>query len=136
MNSVKLAADQISSAHVVRTALGTDQHLVVLSGVLIPNVKGSGTAWQQVTLRAELPITGLPAGQRFTASQWAPSVSIAAADQDAATDIPGWAIDGFGLVGADQPSTAVTLEIQTAVRDSSCFLLRVAYQVTLVGTIA
>lgn len=129
-DTVTLTADQIGSPHVLRTALADGQQLVVLSGVLVATLKGGdGVEWAKRTVRASLPL-----GVTFSAAQWAPSVSIAAADVDAAADNPGWAVDGFALVDPQTAGDQVTLEVQTAVRHPSSFLLRLTYQITLVGT--
>ena len=125
---VNLPADQIYTPHTVATTLPDGQTQLVLTGVIAPVLKGE-PEWKQRTLRAAIPL-----GRNFTATQWAPSVSLASIDSDAATSNPGWAIDGFGLVDAGNTSDHVTLEVQTAVRDPSNFLLRMTYNITLVGT--
>jgi hypothetical protein len=125
---VNLPANEIYTAHSVATPLPDGQTQLVLTGVIAPVLKGEPD-WMKRTLRAAIPL-----GRTFTATQWAPSVSLAAIDSDAATSNPGWAIDGFELVDAGAASDHVTLEVQTAVRDPSNFLLRMTYHITLVGS--
>jgi hypothetical protein len=132
---VTLSANDIHSQHWVRTAIADGQQQILLTGVLAPHLKASGPEWHQRTLRAAIPIGGLD-GQNFVATQWAPSVSIAAVDAEAATSNAGWAIDGFALVTPNLPASQVVLDVQTAVRDSSCYLLRMTYQIVLVGNFA
>jgi hypothetical protein len=133
---VNLPAADIHSSHWVRTATADGQQQYLLTGVLAPHLKASGPDWHQRTLRATIDIGGLAAGQNFVASQWAPSVSLAAVDAEAATTNAGWAIDGFELVGPNLPANQVVLDVHTAVRDSSCYLLRLTYQIVLVGNFA
>ena len=132
---IDLKASEILSQHWMRHATADGQMHYVLTGVLAPHLKATGADWQQRTLRASVPIQGLDSGKKFVASQWAPSISLAAIDADAATTNPGWAIDGFGLVSPNLPADHVVLDVQTAVRAASCVLLRMTYQIALVGTI-
>lgn len=132
---VKLAPENIHTPHWLRTATADGLHQYVLTGVLAPHLPGIGNEWQQRTLRATIPLGGLAEGQRFTASQWAPAVAAAALNSDGETTRPGWAVDGFTLVDPNVPADRVVLDVRTAVRDANCKLLRMTYQITLVGTI-
>jgi hypothetical protein len=125
---VNLPADQIYTSHIVATTLADGQTQLVLTGVLAPVLKGDAD-WKKRTLRAAIPL-----GRTFTVAQAAPSVSLASIDSDAPTSNAGWAIDGFTLGGAGTAADHVTLEVQTAVRDPSNFLLRMTYNITLVGS--
>lgn len=133
---VTVPASGIHAQHSVRTTTADGQTLYTLTGVLAPHLQGDSTEWHPRTLRASIPIGGLDSGQKFTASQWAPAVSVAAANADGAPANPGWAIDEFGLANPNVPNDHVTLEVKTAVRDASCLLLRVTYTITMVGSIA
>lgn len=75
-------------------------------------------------------------GRKFTASLWAPSVSLAAINSEGATTNQGWAIDGFEVVTPNAPNDHVTLDVHTAVRNANCLLLRMTYQITLVGSLS
>lgn len=125
---VNLPADQIYTPHIVATTLADGQTQLVLTGVLGPVLKGDAE-WTKRTVRAAIPL-----GRTLTVAQAAPSVSLASIDSDAPTSNPGWAIDGFGVVGVGAAAEHVTLEVQTAVRDPSNFLLRMTYSITVVGS--
>lgn len=125
---VTLPAKDIVSPSVLTTSLPDGQWMLVLTGVLVPVLKG-GPDWVHRTLRAAIPI-----GQNFTAKQWAPFVALASVDSDAPTSNPGWAVDGFSIANAGATADNVLLDVDTAVRDPSNFLLRLSYSITLVGS--
>lgn len=130
---IQVSADQVQQWGWVKTHLGDGQSQYLLTGVLIPTVKGGGD-WRKVTIRATIPLPDLGAGQTFTATQWAPTVSLAAVATEAGDSVSGWAVDGCSVVGANAPQTAVTLDVQAACRDVSSFLLRVTYSIVIVGS--
>lgn len=130
---VKLPTGDIHTPHCVRIATADGQVQYTLTGVLAPHLSGIGNEWCQRTLRSTLPLDGLD-GAMFTARQWAPSVAVAAANTDGPATNAGWAVDGFGLVDPETPCDHVVLDVYTSVRDAACRLLRITYQITLVGT--
>lgn len=132
---VRLPPGNTRSPHSVRIDLADGSQQFTLTGVIVPHLPGPGPQWQQRTLRAMIPIPGLEDGQKLAATQWAPSVSLAAINADGAPGNPGWAIDGFDLVDPRQPADHLTLDVQTAVRDADCRLLRMTYQILVVGSI-
>ena len=46
----------------------------------------------------------------------------------------GWAIDAFRLVGASNLQSAAILEVDTAVRDTDGYILRLGYNIAMLGT--
>ena len=133
---IQVSPNDVHQSGWVRTPLPDGQHQYLLTGVLVPLLKGGAGDWRHVTLRAAIPIPDLAAGRQFVASQWAPFVAIAAVAEELGDALAGWAVDGCALDAPNAPQPALTLEVQAAVRDVSAFLLRVSYSIAVVGTYA
>ncbi len=133
---IQVSPNDVHQSGWVKTATADGQQQYLLTGVLVPRLKGGAGDWRRVTLRAAIPIPDLAAGQQFVASQWAPFVAIAAVAEELGDAVAGWAVDGCALDAPNTPQPVLTLDVQAAVRDVSAFLLRVSYSITVVGTYA
>ncbi len=133
---IQISPNDVHSSGWIKTATADGQQHYLLTGVLVPHLKGGAGDWRHVTLRAAITIPDLAPGQQFVASQWAPFVAIAAAAEEVGDAVSGWAVDGCSLDAPDSPQPVITLDVQAAVRDVSAFLLRVSYSINVVGTYA
>jgi hypothetical protein len=133
---IQVSPNDVHSTGWVKTATADGQQHYVLTGVIVPHLKGGAGDWRHVTLKASITLPDLAPGQQFVASQWAPFVAVAAVAEEVGDAVSGWAVDGYSLATPDTPQPVVNLEIQAAVRDVSAFLLRLSYSIHVVGTYA
>lgn len=131
---IQISPNDVHSSGWLKTTTADGQQQYLLTGIIVPHLKGGAGDWRHVTLRAAIALPDLAPGQQFVGSQWAPFVAIAAVAEEVGDAVSGWAVDGCALAAPNSAQTAVTLEVQAAVRDVSAFLLRLSYSISIIGT--
>jgi hypothetical protein len=116
---------------------------VGLTGVVLVNLKGiSETQWRRETFRIILSLqdaaqaAGFPRTHWFRAVHWTAFATLSSIFNDNVANDAGWAIDAFRLVGASNLQGAAILDVDAAVRDTDGFILRIGYNITMLGTFA
>lgn len=94
---------------------------------------GQGADWRRLTLKAAIDIPAIPDGKDFKALHWAPGVSLAAISNDGTAKNAGYAIDSYWLETPWQPGQQALPNIHAAVRDGDGWILRMTYEINLVG---
>ena len=112
------------------------QRAYTLTGVALVTFQGTpGQRWRTTRSQRGDP---RPAGRKGLKLQhWARFVTLnAIANDHEAVDV-GWAVDGFRLDNAGEPSIrSAQVSAQLAARDADGFVLRVGYVIHLLGTLA
>ncbi len=142
------------------SGIGEQKWLLTLSGVAIPDVKGSAFDWfrESLVIQPDLrgPINqavsrfGIPRPDeaahhpQFAVEQWAPFAAISSISDLDNVGKAGFAVDVWRprpfWTGKDANGREVTnlwdgIEVDVAVRDAEARLNRVSYQITLLGRI-
>jgi hypothetical protein len=125
------------------------QWLLTLSGVALFTFQGlTNTDWRRDSLRLHINLTGAiqatgrsaaPGRElKFQVEQCAPFATLSSIFDQAQSVNAGYAVDAFRPTFITRDTFAQifdTLEVDLAVRDNDAFILRVGYQITLVGRI-
>lgn len=135
--------------------------LLVLSGVAVSNVKGNSEAqWLQETLHLIPDLLGPlnsainrysipqpPEGglRTFQVEQWSPFAAMSSVFNQAVSNNSGFAVnvwrpnpfgDGIDAFSGNPVKNIFTgIQVDVAVRDTDAFLIRVSYNITLLGKI-
>ncbi len=131
---VHLSPNNIVTPHWTRVQAADDRYHYVLTGIMVPHLKGNGSDWRRLTLKASIVIPSIPDGKDFRARHWAPSVSLAAIGNDNVANNAGYAVDAYWLDTPWHPRRHVLLNVHSAVRDNDGHLFRMAYEISLTGT--
>jgi hypothetical protein len=118
------------NASVLHTRTPDNKELIVLSGVVLTNLKGEAE-WRRDTLIIG-PKVPIPAGKMLVIEQGAPFVTINAIWNKDQSVNSGFAVDAFRIT-SNKAYGYVSIEISFAVRDVDAWLYRVGYSVTLLG---
>jgi hypothetical protein len=123
--------------HHLRTTTGDGRVLYVLTGVaLIRDFHGtSDSAWVHGQLDFDVPIPDLPAGQGLRLAHWTTFAGLNAVANDGEGDDIAFAVDNFWLTETDRALRSARMHCGIAVRDVDGWLLRVGYNLNLLGTI-
>ena len=125
----------IVSKHWLRSPIGDNKELIILTGVIKLNMKGEGNAWRQEIMLATIEYPHiLPTGKRLHLENWTVFVTLNAINNLGPAVNGGWAVDEFWLDSLDSYYYGpLTLAAKVAVSDIDGWLYRVGYQVTLKG---
>ena len=114
---------------------------VALTGIVLATLKGiSETQWRRETFRI-LPslsdarqAAGFPGNYWFRAVHGTAFATLSAIYNDNVANDAGWAIDAFRLVNLRTLLPHAILEVDTAVRDTDGCILRLGYNIAMLGT--
>jgi hypothetical protein len=114
---------------------------VALTGIVLATLKGiSETQWRRETFRI-LPslsdarqAAGFPGNYWFRAVHGTAFATLSAIYNDNVANDAGWAIDAFRLVNLRTLLPHAILEVDTAVRDTDGYILRLGYNIAMLGT--
>jgi hypothetical protein len=114
---------------------------VGLTGVVLVNLKGiSETRWRHESFRIIFRLwdvaqaAGFPWWYWFRAVHWTAFATLSSIFNDNVANDAGWAIDAFRLVDASNLQERAILEVDAAVRDTDGSILRIGYNITMLGT--
>jgi len=131
------AGNFLSSEHWVHTQDPSGRELFILSGtcILNPPLQGpqDGSRWHRGQGAFEIPLRGLPTGQGLVVEQWAPTVLLGSIQNEHTAVDAGWAVDDFDLLRSAEAVSAVEVVFDWAVGDTDGYLMRITYQVTVLG---
>jgi hypothetical protein len=128
--------EKFVTPHHVHTKTGDGKELIILTGVVIIDLKGeSGEQWRWETVDFGIPFRHLhPDGKALAPENWAVFVTINAIYNAGKSYNSGHAVDAFELLGARAGlAQEIWVRAHVAVRDSDAYLFRIGYHVTLVG---
>lgn len=132
---VPAQAWRFRSPHWVHTEVANNRHLVTLTGIVIIDFKGTGSAWRRdrLNLGLRFPTSFFPAGKWFQIEHWAPFITINAIANHQHAVNAGWAVDQFGGPDVKKISNSVGIWADIAIRDVDGYLFRVGYTLTVSG---
>lgn len=123
---------------------GTKMRAYTLTGVALCTIQGGGGArWRHADLHILLQLPGLnesPPGNALLLRHWAPYFSLNSISNDHVANDAGWAVDSwdqyYGPYETDKnPTSVLQYMVHLAVGDSDGFILRVGYNVNVVGEV-
>ena len=126
--------NRFRSIHGVQSTTGDGRQMVTLSGVVLTDVKGTGSSWyrDQLILTIPAPVS-CPANHGLRVQAWAPFVTVNAIYNKSHAVNAGWAVDDFWGPGPVVIIGDCTIYANIAVRDVDGWLYRVGYTLNLVG---
>lgn len=127
--------DQYDTRHFVHTVTGSGEHLWTLTGVALLVLEGDQPShhWRRERIWFFAPIPSIPRDHWVVLSHWAPLVTLNAVNNDGAWNWGGWAVDRFYVSNAAQAMKQVEVETDVAVRDNDGRILRLGYNITILG---
>jgi hypothetical protein len=131
-----IAAGQLVSESYVYFTTAEGLLAYTLTGLVPITFKGTaGNDFLRDTLQFEVPIRQLPIGKGLQLVRWAPFVTLNSISNDGTAVNAGWAVDDFTIPFTEAPMTAVSVKCDLAVRDIDGYVLRVGYQIHLLGSL-
>lgn len=131
--------DYLDSQYFSFFDLPNNQRAYTLTGVAVCTMQGGGGGrWKHERLYVIVPIPGLPGGQGLKLIHWAPFFTLNSISNDGVANDAGWAVDTWDWSlppnkTENDPLTNVRYDVHCAVGDSDGFVLRVGYNIGLVG---
>jgi len=107
-----------------------------LTGVVVvePPFQGQGGDWFRERVQFAVPVPSLAKGSQLKLIYWAPFVTLSSISNDRTATNAGWAVDGFGIASPKNLiGETVGVYCDLAVRDIDGFVVRLAYNVHLIG---
>lgn len=123
-----------SSKHWVLTPISKDLDQLILTGVIPISLKGKDQNWYRDTLQFYLALPLLE-DKAFNIQHWAPFITINAIYNKDKSVNAGWAVDDFWGPGQSKNSRSISFFANIAIRDADGYLLRIGYNITLLGKV-
>jgi hypothetical protein len=129
-------ADRFANPQVLRAPMADARELLVLSGVVLTNLHGDSGDWKRTTLLLFLSVhPAIPEDKEFRHDAGAASVALSSVwDKNHAINA-GFAVDSAVVGVGTLFARWIGVECRIAVSDKDAFLYRVAYNVTVTGTV-
>jgi hypothetical protein len=108
-----------------------------LTGVVLLTFQGeaTGTDFLRVPFPFTVPIPDLPDEMGLQLVHWAPFVTLNSISNDGTAVNAGWGVDDFTILDTDRIADDVHMMANIAVRDIDGYILRLGYQIHLLGSI-
>jgi hypothetical protein len=114
---------------------------VHLTGVVQATLRGtSQEQWREETFRIYVNLdkaahdAGFPSTHWFRAVHWTAFATLSSIFNDEEANNAGWAVNAFRLEDPTILRSAAVLIVDTAVRDTDGYILRLGYNITMLGT--
>jgi hypothetical protein len=118
-----------------------DRTYVGLTGVVLATLRGtSEEQWRGETFRISVSLrnaavdAGFPSTHWFRAVHWTAFATLSSIFNDEEANDAGWAVNAFRLEDPPLLRGAAPLIVETAVRDTDGFILRLGYNIAMLGT--
>lgn len=133
--------ERFESLHKLHTETGDGKRLVILSGIVRIDLKGESTKdWRFEEIEIQPKIPSIPQDTALLVEQWVPLVTINTIYNEDTAVGAGWGVNNFWV---DLPGSRmipyrnprVNIKARVLVRDSDGWIFRVAYQLTMTGSL-
>jgi len=132
-------SERFCSVHSLHYSLPDDQTILMLSGIVVVNLRAPGwseesakanTYQEDLTLDLSVPSDFLATGQSFKITQAVPYIGLNSLSGSAHTS---WGVNNFLVETGSPVIHSIRLQAKLDVSRSSEVLQRIAYQVTVLG---
>jgi len=141
MNRTIFEAVDLATQHWVKFNVENNRICYVLTGVFIVNLVGNSPNWLNQKTIFDIPIPALPRSQGLHIEQYAPLFTLSEVFNRGTAVNSGHAIKIFDISSVNRTTdpnigyTSAAFQVDFAISDIDAWINRIAYNVTLIGTI-